>query len=160
MRERLGALAIIVACATVTARADAYTPDVTVLVRALVAEAGAIRIADHAAILWTLDRRANRRREPLAQTARSYCQIFRGPAGWWGESIVRAPLIELAEMAPSVVALVLDWQRGERPRDPCDGATHFGQAHGRDLARAQRAGWRRVACREPMAMAYWVEARR
>lgn len=154
------ALVLLLASAAVASRSEAYTPDATILARTCVAESGTILTADCAAILHVLERRGARVGRTAAETALRYASVHRAPQGELGRSVRYASLMTLAERAPAVVALVIAWVRGERVADPCRGATHWGAPNGRDLERAQRAGWVRVRCTGPTANLFWREGRR
>ena len=122
--------------------------DALTLSRALVAEAGPRLRDDHVAILGVLQVRADRVGSTPALVARRYCPSVRGDArGAHGRSVASMDLDGLRAYAPDVVALAEAWLDGERPPSPCRGRPdHWGAPYGEDLARAQRAGWRRVSC--------------
>lgn len=153
------ALALVLASAAIATRSEAYTPDATILARTLVAEAGPHLVADHPAILHVLERRAARVGSTAAEVALRYASVHRAPQGEWGRTVRYASLLELAETAPSVVAMAVAWTRGDKAADTCPGATHWGDG-GRDRERAERAGWVRVRCTEPTANLFWREGRR
>lgn len=117
------------------ARADATET----LARVAVLEAGFSSTADHVAIWSVLRTRADRAGWPIERMARAYSSPVR--RGHWPAWAATAPR-EAWDRVRNRALLFLTGRLRARCR-----ADHFGDARG-DLARALRAGWRRVDCGE------------
>lgn len=118
-----------------TARADATET----LARVAVLEAGFRSDADHVAIWSVLRARADRAGWPIERMARAYSSPVR--RGHWPAWAAAAPSSAWDRVRKRALLFLTG-----RLRARCR-ADHFGDARG-DLARALRAGWRRVDCGE------------
>jgi hypothetical protein len=119
------------------------------LARVAVLESGFSSTADHVAIWSVLRRRADRAGWPIERMAVAYSSPMR--RGHWPAWAATAPR-EAWDRVRERARLFL----GGRLRAPCQ-ADHWGDARG-DLARALRAGWRRVGC-GPTRNLFWATAR-
>lgn len=137
--------AAFLACTAVcqeTARADAAET----LARVAVLEAG-LAEREHAAIWHVLRRRADRAGWPIERMARAYSSPVR--RGHWPAWAAALPGHVWSRVVTNARAFL-----GGGVGDPCPGAWHWGDRRG-DLARALRAGWRRVDC-GPTKNLFWA----
>jgi len=141
---------LVVVAALLCAPTPVQADDTLDLARVLVAEGGRTKTPDHVAILYVLQHRKRLpafRQMSLAHVARAYSVAFNGRSRD-PERALRMRTMTRDNIPVHILRLVSSWQNGQRPSNPCPGATHFAST-------TVRTPLRSVVCTQPTRNAFY-----